>query len=119
MGLYDAAVNALRMFALLAGSLVIFLGIMHATLEARAAGGRSRVAQQITGHATLGLEFFVGATILNLVLNPTWMAVAATGLTIAVRQLITLSFKRLARESQPGTTGEVPYRPRSGPPAGR
>jgi uncharacterized membrane protein len=90
-------VNALRIFALMAGSLVIFLGIMQATLEARGAGGRGRVARRITEHAALGLEFFVGATILNLVLNPTWMAVAMTALTIAVRQLITLSFKRQAR----------------------
>lgn len=95
--MYDAVVNALRIFALMAGSLVIFLGIMQATLEARGAGGRVRVARRITEHAALGLEFFVGATILNLVLNPTWMAVAMTALTIAVRQLITLSFKRQAR----------------------
>ena len=87
----------MRIFALMAGSLVIFLGIMQATLEARGAGGRVRVARRITEHAALGLEFFVGATILNLVLNPTWMAVAMTALTIAVRQLITLSFKRQAR----------------------
>ena len=83
----------MRIFALMAGSLVIFLGIMQATLEARGAGGRVRVARRITEHAALGLEFFVGATILNLVLNPTWMAVAMTALTIAVRQLITLSLK--------------------------
>ena len=87
----------MRIFALMAGSLVIFLGIMQATLEARGAGGRGRVARRITEHAALGLEFFVGTTILNLVLNPTWMAVAMTALTIAVRQLITLSFKRQAR----------------------
>ena len=99
MGLYDAALNTLRMFALFAGSLVIFLGIMHATLEARGAGGGERVARRITEHAALGLEFFVGATILNLVLNPTWMAVALTALTIAIRQLITLSFKERARAS--------------------
>ena len=96
MGLYDAAVNALRMFALMAGSLVIFVGIMHATLEARGAGGRSRVVRRITDQAVLGLEFFVGATILKLVLNPTWTAVATTALTIAVRQLIARSLKSLA-----------------------
>ena len=96
MELYDGAVNALRMFALMAGSLVLFLGIMQATREARGAGGRSRVARRITDHAALGLEFFVAATILNLVLNPTWMAVAATALTIAVRQLLTRSLKNLA-----------------------
>ena len=93
MELYDGAVNALRMFALMAGSLVIFLGIMHATLGARGAGGR--VARRIADHAALGLEFFVAATILTLIPNPTWMAVAATALTIAVRQLITLSLKSL------------------------
>lgn len=87
----------MRIFALMAGSLVIFLGIMQATLEARGTGSRGRVARRITEHAALGLEFFVGATILNLVLNPTWMAVAMTALTIAVRQLITLSLKRQAR----------------------
>jgi uncharacterized membrane protein len=95
MDLYHAAVNALRMASLLAGGVVVFLGIMRASLEARGAGGRSRVARRIADHAALGLEFFVGATILNLVLNPTWMAVAATALTIAVRQLITLSLKSL------------------------
>ena len=99
MGLYDDALNALRMFALLAGSLVVFLGIMQATREARGAGGSGRVARQITGHAALGLEFFVGATILNLILNTTWMAVALTALTIAIRQLIMLSFKIQARGS--------------------
>jgi uncharacterized membrane protein len=99
MGLYDAALNALRMFALLVGSLVIFLGIMRATREARGAGGRGRVARRITDHAALGLEFFVGATILNLILNATWTAVALTALTIAIRQLITLSFKIQARGS--------------------
>ncbi len=95
MDLYHAAVNALRMASLLAGGVVVFLGIMRASLEARGAGGRSRVARRIADHAALGLEFFVGATILNLVLNPTWMAVAATALTIAVRKLITLSLKSL------------------------
>jgi uncharacterized membrane protein len=97
MGLYHAALDALRMASLLAGSLVIFAGIARATLVARGAGGR--VARQITDHAALGLEFFVGATILNLILNPTWTAVAATAITIAVRQLITLSFRSLAREN--------------------
>jgi uncharacterized membrane protein len=95
MDLYHAAMNALRMASLLAGGVVVFLGIMRASLEARGAGGRSRVARRIADHAALGLEFFVGATILNLVLNPTWMAVAATALTIAVRQLMTLSLKSL------------------------
>jgi uncharacterized membrane protein len=99
MGLYYTAVNTLRMASLLAGSLIVVAGIARAAFEARRAGGRGRVARRITDHAALGLEFFVGATILNLILNPTWTAVAATAITIAVRQLITVSFRSLAQES--------------------
>jgi uncharacterized membrane protein len=95
--LYRVAVDALRMFMLLVGSTVLFIGIAHAALEARGAGGRGRVARQIGSHASLGLEFFVGATILNLILRPTWGAVAATALTIAVRKLITFSLGALAQ----------------------
>ncbi len=72
MGPYYTVVDAARMFSLLVGSLVIFLGIMRATREVRgAAGGRDRVARELTNHAGLGLEFFVAAAILNLMLNPT------------------------------------------------
>jgi uncharacterized membrane protein len=85
--------DAVRMVSLLAGSLVIFLGILRATRESRGAGGRARVARRIADHAALGLEFFVAATILNLMLNPTWTAVAATAFTIAIRQLLTLSLR--------------------------
>jgi uncharacterized membrane protein len=99
---YYTVVNVLRTVSLLAGSLVIFLGIMRATVEARGAGGRGQVARQIGDHASLGLEFFVAATILNLILNPTWMAVAATALTIAMRQLITRSLGSVAREGRGG-----------------
>jgi uncharacterized membrane protein len=99
MGPYHTAVNALGMVSLLAGSLVIFAGIARAVLEARGAGSRARVARRITEHAALGLEFFVGATVLNLILSPTWTAVTTTALTIAVRQLITLSFSSLARRN--------------------
>jgi uncharacterized membrane protein len=91
MGLYHATLDTLRMASLLAGSLIIFAGIARATLEARGPGGRGRVGRQIMDHAALGLEFFVGATILNLILNPTWIAVATTAITIALRQLITFS----------------------------
>ena len=85
------------MFSLLVGSLVIFLGIMRATREVGgAAGGRVRVTRELTDHAGLGLEFFVAAAILNLMLDPTWLAVAVTALTIAVRQLIAFSLS-LAR----------------------
>jgi uncharacterized membrane protein len=85
------------MASLFAGSLVIFLGIVRAAPEALGAGGRSRVARRIGDHASLGLEFFVAATILNLILNPTWLAVATTALTIAIRQLLTLSLRSAAR----------------------
>jgi uncharacterized membrane protein len=95
--LYRAAVDVLRMFMLLAGSAVIFIGIARGLLEARGAGGRGRVARRIATHASLGLEFFVGATILNLILRPTWAAVAATAVTIVMRKLITLSLGRSAR----------------------
>jgi uncharacterized membrane protein len=93
---YYAVVDAARMTSLLAGSLVIFLGILRATREARGAGGSGRVARLISDHASLGLDFFVAATILNLMLNPTWTVVALTALTIAVRQLIVFSLS-LAR----------------------
>jgi uncharacterized membrane protein len=92
--LYRAAVDVLRMFMLLVGSAVIFIGIVRGLLEAHGAGGRGRVARRIATHASLGLEFFVGATILNLILRPTWAAVAATAVTIVVRKLITLSLGR-------------------------
>jgi uncharacterized membrane protein len=89
-------VDAVRMFSLLAGSLVIFLGILRAASESRGAGGRARAARRISDHAALALEFFVAATILNLILNPTWTAVAATAFTITIRQLLTISL-RLSR----------------------
>ena len=97
MELYRAALDVLRMFMLLVGSAVIFIGVAQATLEARGTGRRGRVARQIATHASLGLEFFVGATILDLILSPAWTSVAATALTIAVRKLITLSLGRSAR----------------------
>ena len=85
------------MVSLLAGSLVIFLGILRAAGESRGAGGRARVARRIVDHAALGLEFFIAATILNLIINSTWTAVAATAFTICIRQLLTLSLRSVAR----------------------
>ena len=93
MDQYHAALEAVRMASLLAGSVVIFLGILRATPEAIGAGGRSRVARRIGDHASFGLEFFVAATILNLILDPTWTAVAVTAATITIRQLLTLSLR--------------------------
>ena len=97
MDLYREALYLLRVLALAVGVVVIFTGIAQATLVARGTGGRSRVAGRILGHASLGLEFFVGATILNLVLNPTLIAAATTATTIVVRKLLTFSLSLQAR----------------------
>ena len=48
--------------------------------------------QTAVGYLRLVVEA-IGATILNLVLNPTWAAVATTALTILVRKLITFSLR--------------------------
>jgi uncharacterized membrane protein len=94
---YHGAVDLLRTFALLVGSAVIFVGVARAVPEVLRTGSARSVAQRMLSHVALGLEFFVGATILNLILRPTWASVAATALTIAVRKLITLSLARSAR----------------------
>jgi uncharacterized membrane protein len=94
--LYYTVLNAMRLFILLVGSLVIFVGIIKAALEAGEVGVRERVARHVGTNVALGLEFFIGATILNLILNPTWVAVATTLLTIAVRTLISMSLGRQA-----------------------
>lgn len=98
---YREALGALRLLVLAVGVAVIFAGIALAAYDVRGTGGGSRVARQIGSHAALGLEFFVGATILNLVLRPTWTAVATTALTIVVRKLLTFSLGRAAREGRP------------------
>ena len=100
---YQTAVDGLRIFSLAAGSLVIFAGIVAAALEARGAGGRGRAARRMGEHVALGLEFFIGATILKLILSPTWEAVATTALTMAVRKLVTLSLGRSAEGDGTGT----------------
>ncbi len=99
MDLYHALVNVLRMSLLLAGSVVIFAGIARAALEALRAGSARPFARRMASQVALGLEFFIGATILNLVLNPTWAAAQMTVLTIVVRKLITMSLGRLVRKS--------------------
>src|SRR5918997_2470925 len=101
MNVYYAAVDLVRMFALGAGSFVIFAGIARGAWVARGAGGRARVARQIGEHAALGLDLFVGATLLNLSINPTWMAVASTAITIVVRKLLTFSLGLPQREADP------------------
>lgn len=76
---------------LTAGSLAIFVGIVRGVLAARGVGSGNRVAHRIGEGASLGLEFFVAATILNLILNPTWTAVATTAVTVVARKLATFS----------------------------
>ena len=97
MDLYYSAVDVLRTSLLLAGSVVLFVGILRSGLEALRARSGQRVPRHIMAHAALGLEFFVGATILNLILSPTWAAIQTTALTIVLRKLITLSLSRSSR----------------------
>ena len=93
--LYYPAITVLRLSIVLVGSLIIFLGMVRAALDpARGVGSIVCVARRIGTDATLGLEFFVGATILNLILNPIWTAVGTTALTIVVRKLLTVSLNR-------------------------
>lgn len=99
MDLYYAGLDVLRTSLLLVGSLLIFAGLARAALEALRQGPGPGVPRQIVAHAALGLEFFVGATILNLILNPTWAAVSAAALIIVTRKLVTLSLGRLTRGS--------------------
>jgi uncharacterized membrane protein len=94
---YQAAVELLRVFALAVGSLIISAGIVRAALLARGPGGRGRAAGRMLDHASLGLDFFVAATLLNLAINGTWPTVAATALTIAVRKLLTFSLGLVGR----------------------
>ena len=88
---YYATLGAARILILFVGSFIIVFGIARALPAVRGPGGRGRVARRIGEHAALGLDYFVGATILNLALNPTWAAVATTALTIAVRKTLTFS----------------------------
>lgn len=99
MDLYREALSLLRILALTVGTTAIFVGVIRGALVARGTGGRARVAEQILGHASLGLEFFVGATLLNLVLNPTLTAAATTATTIVVRKLLTFSLGLQARNA--------------------
>ena len=97
MEAYQATLGTARSLILFVGSLIIVFGIARALPVARGPGGRVRVARQIGEHAALGLDYFVGATILNLALNPTWAAVGITALTIAIRKTLTFSLRRTVR----------------------
>ena len=97
MDLYYAGLDVLRTSLLLVGSMMIFVGVAHAVAEALRNGPGPRVPQTILDNTALGTEFFVGAGLLNLVLNPTWASVMTAALIIAVRKLITFSLSQLAR----------------------
>ena len=100
MDVYHTGLEILRMSLLMIGSVVILLGVARGALEAlRERSGRP-VARHVAAHTELGLEFFVGATILYLILTPTWVAIQTAAVTIAVRKLITLSLGRLARAAR-------------------
>jgi uncharacterized membrane protein len=114
--LYYGAVDLLRLIALSVGGSVIFAGIVLGARAARGAGGRARAAREIGEHAALGLDFFVGATLLNLAINPTWTALATTAITIVVRKLLTFSLglpRREAGQEPPTGPGTVARRPGS------
>lgn len=102
MDVYYAAVNALRLFALSVGSFVILVGIARGAVVAHGAGGRARAARQIGEHAALGLDLFVGATLLNLAIDPTWTALATTAVIIVVRKLLTFSLGLPLRQPDTG-----------------
>ena len=100
MDVYHAGLAILRTSLLLVGSVVILVGIARGAFGAlRERSGRT-VARHVAAHTELGLEFFVGATVLYLILTPTWTAIQTTVVTIAVRKLITLSLGRLARTAR-------------------
>jgi uncharacterized membrane protein len=102
MELYYAGLDVLRTSLLFVGSVVIFIGVVWAVLGALQAGFGPHVPRRIVGHMALGLEFFIGAGLLNLMLDPTWTAIQVATLTIIVRKLVTISFDRLARGSGEG-----------------
>jgi uncharacterized membrane protein len=100
MDLYYAAINDMRLFALSAVSFLILAGIARGAMVAR--GSRARTARQIGEHAALGLDLFIGATLLNLAIDPTWTALATTATIIVVRKLLTISLSLPRRRAEPG-----------------
>lgn len=91
---YHAGLDSLRMTLLLAGSVVVFIGVVKAIPKTLSQDPTRSTAQRILPHAALGLEFFVGATLLNLMLTPNWTAVQISAVTIAIRKLVTYAFDR-------------------------
>jgi uncharacterized membrane protein len=99
--LYYVVLDVLRTALLFVGSVVI-IGVVGAVLETLRVGFGPHSPRRIVDHMALGLEFFIGAGLLNLIINPTWTAVQVTALIIVVRKLVTISFNRLARGSGEG-----------------
>lgn len=100
--MYYAGLDVLRTSLLFVGSVVIFIGVVWAVFGALRAGFGPHLPRRIVGHMALGLEFFIGAGLLNLILDPTWTAIQVAALTIIVRKLVTISFDRLVRGSGEG-----------------
>ena len=100
MDVYHAGLAVLRTSLLLVGSVVILVGVARGALGTlRERSGRP-VVRHVAAYTELALEFFVGATILNLILTPTWLVIQTAAVTIAVRKLISLSLGRLARAAR-------------------
>ncbi len=99
MDLYYAGLDVLRASLLFVGGVVIFVGVARAVVEAVRFGPGPRAPRWILDHMSLGLGFFIGAGLLNLMLNPTWATVTTAAVIIVTRKLITLSLVQLARGS--------------------
>ena len=100
MEMYYAGLDVLRTSLLFVGSVVIFIGVVWAVLGALRPGS-VRTSPGGVGHMALGLGF-IGASLLNPILDPTWTAIQVAALTIIVRKLVTISFDRLVRGSGEG-----------------
>src|SRR3954453_5068579 len=99
MDLYYYVLNVLRTSLLLLGSVVIFIGIVQTTFGALRIDPGLHIPRRIMDHIALGVEFFVGAGLLNLILNPTWASVQVAARNFIVRNFLTLSLDRLPRKS--------------------
>jgi hypothetical protein len=100
MDAYHTGLAVLHTSLLLVRSVVILVGVARGALGTlRERSGRP-VVRHVAAHTELGLEFFVGATILYLILTPTRVAIQTAAVTIAVRKLITLSLGRLAQAAR-------------------
>ena len=107
MEVYHTGLAVLRT-SLLLGSVVSLVGVARGALGTlRERSGRP-VVRHVAAYTELALEFFVGATILNLILTPTWLVIQTAAVTIAVRKLISLSLGRLARAAQHDNRGSRP-----------